>query len=63
MGFKKPRVRKRKLAMFGILTFRLLFGGLQVASSNSKIFQSEVNSKTEVFRTLDQQSSIIADFN
>lgn len=59
----KPRGRKRKLTASAILSLRLLFGGLQLASSNSKTFQSGVNSKTEISRTLDQESSMIADFN
>ncbi len=59
----KPRGRKRKLAASAILSLRLLFGGPQLASSNSKTFQSGVNSKTEISRTLDQESSMIADFN
>jgi hypothetical protein len=59
----KPRGRKRKLAASAILSLRLLFGGLQLASSNSKTFQSGVNSKTEISRTLNQESSMIADFN
>ena len=37
--------------------------GPQLASSNSKTFQSGVNFKTEISRTLDQESSMIADFN
>jgi hypothetical protein len=59
----KPRGRKRKLAASTILSLRLLFGEPQLASSNSKTFQSGVNSKTEISRTLDQESSMIADFN
>jgi hypothetical protein len=48
-----------------MLILRLLFGGLQSASasSNSKTFQSGVNSKTEISRTLNQQSSMINNFN
>ena len=59
----KPRGRKRKLAASAILSLRLLFGGPQLALSNSKTFQSGVNSKTEISRTLDQESLMIADFN
>lgn len=59
----KPRGRKRKLAASAILSLRLLFGEPQLASSNSKTFQSGGNSKTEISRTLDQESSMIADFN
>jgi hypothetical protein len=44
----KPRGRKRKLAASAMLSLRLLFGGPQLASSNSKTFQSGVNSKTEI---------------
>ena len=59
----KPRGRKRKLAASAMLILRLLFGGLQSASasSNSNTFQSGGNSKTEISRTLDQKSSMIAD--
>ena len=48
-----------------MLILRLLFGGLQSASasSNSNTFQSGGNSKTEISRTLDQESSMIADLN
>ena len=59
----KPRGRKRKLAASAILSLRLLFGGPQLASSNSKTFQSGGNSKTEISRTLDQESPMIADLN
>ncbi len=59
----KPCGRKRKLAASAILSLRLLFGGPQLASSNSKTFQSGGNSKTEISRTLDQESSMIAEFN
>jgi hypothetical protein len=59
----KPRGRKRKLAASIILSLRLLFGEPQLASSNSKTFQSGGNSKTEISRTLNQESSMIADFN
>ena len=59
----KPRGRKRKLFASAILSLRLLFGGLQLASSNSNTFQSGGNSKTEISRTLDQESSMIADLN
>jgi hypothetical protein len=57
--------RKRKLFASTMLILRLLFGGLQSASasSNSKTFQSGVNSKTEISRTLNQQSSMINHFN
>lgn len=57
--------RKRKLFASTMLILRLLFGGLQSASasSNSKTFQSGVNSKTEISRTLNQQSSMINNFN
>ena len=57
----KPRGRKRKLFASAMLILRLLFGGLQSASasSNSKTFQSGGNSKTEISRTLDQESSMI----
>ena len=72
MIFKKPkgnqnkmkhRGRKRKLAASAILSLRLFFGEPQLVSSNSKTFQSGVNFKTEISRTLDQESSMIADFN
>jgi len=74
MIFKKPkgnqnkmklRGRKRKLFASAMLILRLLFGGLQSASasSNSKTFQSGGNSKTEISRTLNQESPMIADFN
>ena len=48
-----------------MLILRLLFGGPQSASasSNSKTFQSGENSKTEISRTLDQESLMIADLN
>jgi hypothetical protein len=61
----KLRGRKRKLFASTMLILRLLFGGLQSASasSNSKTFQSGVNSKTEISRTLNQESSMIANFN
>ena len=61
----KPRGRKRKLAASAILSLRLLFGGLQSASAsfNSKTFQSGGNSKTEISRTLDQESSMLASLN
>jgi hypothetical protein len=52
-----------KLFLCNILSLRLLFVGPELASSNSKTFQSGVNSKTEISRTLDQESSMIADFN
>ena len=55
----KPRGRKRKLAASAILSLRLLFCEPELASSNSK--QSGVNSKTEISRTLDQESSMIAE--
>jgi hypothetical protein len=57
--------RKRQLFASTMLILRLLFGGLQSASasSNSKTFQSGVNSKTEISRTLNQQSSMINNFN
>ena len=59
------RGRKRKLIASAMLTLRLLFSGLQSASSssNSNTFQSGGNSKTEISRTLGQESSMIADFN
>ena len=61
----KPRGRKRKLFASAMLILRLLFGGLQSASasSNPKTFQSGGNSKTEISRTLDQESSMIANLN
>jgi hypothetical protein len=59
----KPRGRKRKLAASAILSLRLLFGEPQLASSNSKTFQSGGNSKTEISRTLGQESSMIANLN
>lgn len=61
----KPRGRKRKLFASAMLILRFLFGGLQFASasSNSNTFQSGGNSKTEISRTLDQESSMIADLN
>ena len=57
--------RKRKLFASTMLILRLLFSGLQSASasSNSKTFQSGGNSKTEISRTLNQQSSMINNFN
>ncbi len=57
----KPRGRKRKLFASAMLILRLLFGKLH--SSNSKTFQNGGNSKTEISRTLDQESSMIADLN
>jgi len=61
----KPRGRKRKLFASAMLILRLFFGGLQSASasSNPKTFQSGGNSKTEISRTLDQESSMIANLN
>ena len=59
----KPRGKKRKLTACIILSLRLLFGGPQLASSNSKTFQIGGNSKTEISRTLNQESPMIADFN
>ena len=61
----KPRGRKRKLFASAMLILCFLFGGLQSASasSNSNTFQSGGNSKTEISRTLDQESSMIADLN
>ena len=65
MKFNKYPGRKRKLFASTMLIFRLLFGGLQfaLASSNSKTFQSGVNSKTKISRTLNQQSSMINNCN
>lgn len=56
----KPCGRKRKLFASAMLILRLLFGELKSASasSNSKKFQDEVNS-----RTLHRESSMIANLN
>jgi hypothetical protein len=65
MSSNKSRGRKRNLFASALLILRLLFGGLQSssASSNSKKFQDGVNSKTEISRTLDRESSMIANLN
>jgi hypothetical protein len=55
----KPRGRKRKLAASAILSLRLLFGGPQLASSNSKTFQSGGNSKTEISRTFGTKNHLV----
>lgn len=59
----KPRGRKRKLTASIILSLRLLSSEPQLASSNSKTFQSGRNSKTEISRTLGQESSMLANLN
>ena len=60
---RRRRGRKRRKAFAFVLAVRIFLGGPELASSNSKTFQSGVNSKTEISRTLDQESSMIADFN
>ena len=52
----RPRGRKRKLAASAMLSLRLLFGGPQLASSNSNTFQSGGNSETEISRVSEQNS-------
>ena len=59
----KPRGRKRKLAAFAMLSLRLLFGGPQLASSNSNTFQSGGNSETEISRVSEQNSPSMSDLN
>ncbi len=57
----KPRGRKRKLAASAMLSLRLLFGGPQLASSNSNTFQSGGNSETEISRVSEQNSPSMSD--
>ena len=59
----KPRGRKRKLAASAMLSLRLLFGGPQLASSNSNTFQSGGNSETEISRVSEQNSPSMSDLN
>ena len=65
MSSNKFPGRKRKLFASVLLILRILFGGMQSssASSNSTNFQDGVNSKTGIYRTLDRESSIIANLN
>lgn len=59
----KLRGRKRKLAASTMLSLRLLFGGQQLASSNSNTFQSVINFETEIFRVSEQNSPSMSDLN
>ena len=55
--------KKRRLAIAGLLSLRLLFGGLKPVSSNLNTFQSGGKSQSEISRVLKEKSSSMSDFN
>lgn len=56
-------LEKGKLSGSTMLILHLLFGGPQLASSNSNTFQSGGNSETEISRVSEQNSPTMSDLN